>query len=87
MHAVHMARAKTATALSDPRRALILKLVEERGPITQAQMVKALNMSWGQVQWHLYILEREGKIRRVTKNSLTYYVSATAPIDFSSDLE
>ena len=77
-----MARAKTATALSDPRRALILKLVEERGPITQAQMVKALNMSWGQVQWHLYILEREGKIRRVTKNSLTYYVSATAPIDF-----
>ena len=82
-----MARAKTATALSDPRRALILRLVEEKGPITQAQMVKALNMSWGRVQWHLYVLEREGKIRRVTKNGLTYYVSATAPIDFSSDLE
>ncbi|MFZ8840706.1 MAG: winged helix-turn-helix transcriptional regulator [Pyrobaculum sp.] len=82
-----MARAKTATAHSDPRRALILRLVEEKGPITQAQMVKALNMSWGQLQWHLYVLEREGKIRRVTKNSFTYYVSATAPIDFSSDLE
>ncbi|MFZ8808557.1 MAG: winged helix-turn-helix transcriptional regulator [Pyrobaculum sp.] len=82
-----MARAKTATALSDPRRALILRLVEEKGPITQAQIAKALNMSWGRVQWHLYVLEREGKIRRVTKNSLTYYVSATAPIDFSSDLE
>jgi len=82
-----MARAKTATALSDPRRALILRLVEEKGPITQAQIAKTLNMSWGQVQWHLYVLEREGKIRRVTENSLTYYVSATAPIDFSSGLE
>ena len=82
-----MARAKTATALSDPRRTLILRLVEEKSPITQAQMVKALNMSWGQLQWHLYVLEREGKIKRVTKNNITYYVSATAPIDFSSDLE
>jgi DNA-binding transcriptional ArsR family regulator len=82
-----MARAKTATALSDPRRALILRLVEEKGPVTQAQIAKALNMSWGQLQWHLYVLEREGKIRRVTKDSLTYYVSATAPINFSSDLE
>ena len=82
-----MARAKTATALSDPRRALILRLVEEKGPITQAQIAKTLNMSWGQVQWHLYVLEREGKIRRVTQNGLTYYVSATAPIDFSSGLE
>jgi len=77
-----VARAKTATALSDPRRALILKLVEEKGPITQAQVAKALNMSWGPVQWHLYVLERDGKIRRVTKNGLTYYVSTTAPIDF-----
>ena len=82
-----MARAKTATALSDPRRALILRLVEEKGPITQAQMVKALNMSWGQVQWHLYILEREGRVRRITKNGLTYYVSAAASTQFSSDLE
>ena len=65
-----MARAKTATALSDPRRALILRLVEEKGPVTQAQIAKALNMSWGQVQWHLYVLEREGKIRRVTKTAL-----------------
>ena len=82
-----MARAKTATALSDPRRALILRLVEEKGPITQAQMVKALNMSWGQVQWHLYILEREGRVRRITKNGFTYYVSAAASTQFLSDLE
>jgi len=75
-----MARAKTATALSDSRRALILRLVEERGPLTQAQIAKALNMTWGQVQWHLYVLEREGKVRRVPKNGLTYYVSATAPL-------
>ena len=40
-----MARAKTATALSDPRRAVILKLIAEKGPITQAQIAKALNMS------------------------------------------
>ncbi len=87
IHAVDMARAKTATALSDPKRALILELIEERGPLTQAQIAKAFNMTWGRAQWHLYVLEREGKIRRVTKNGLTYYVSATAPIDFSSDLE
>ena len=82
-----MARAKTATALSDPRRALILRLIEEGGPITQAQIAKTLNMSWGQMQWHLYVLEREGRIRRVTKNGFIYYVPATAPIDFSLDLE
>jgi len=82
-----MARAKTATALSDPRRAAIAKLIEERGPLTQSQIAKALNMSWGQVQWHLYILEREGRVRRITKNGLTYYVSAAASTQFSSDLE
>jgi len=81
-----MARAKTATALSDPRRAVILKLIAEKGPITQAQIAKALNMSWGQVQWHLYVLEREGKVRRVVKNGVTYYVVATAPLESLPDL-
>jgi len=86
MYAVDMARAKTATALSDPRRVALLSLIEKNGPLTQAQIAKALNMSWGQLQWHLYVLEREGKIRRVTKNGLTYYVSATAPLEPLPDL-
>ncbi len=82
-----MARAKTAAALSDPRRVAIIKLLEERGPLTQAQIAKALGMSWGQLQWHLYVLEREGRVRRITKNRFTYYVSAAASTQFLSDLE
>lgn len=81
-----MARAKTATALSDPRRVAIIKLIEERGPLTQAQIAKALNMSCGQVQWHLYILER-GQCQKNNENGFTYYVSAAASTQFLSDLE
>ncbi|ABL87485.1 transcriptional regulator, ArsR family [Pyrobaculum islandicum DSM 4184] len=76
-----MARAKSATSLSDPRRAEILKLIEENGPLTQSQIAKAMGMTWGQVQWHLYVLERDRKVRRVVKDGVTYYVSANASID------
>ena len=33
-----MARAKSAQALADPRRVLIYKIIEEKGPVTQGQL-------------------------------------------------
>lgn len=67
-----MARGKTANAM-DPKRIAILRLLEERGPLTQSQLAKLLSMGWGALQWHLYVLEREGKIRRAVSNGLVLY--------------
>lgn len=67
-----MARGKTANAM-DPKRIAILRLLEERGPLTQGQLAKLLGMGWGALQWHLYVLEREGKIRRAVSNGLVLY--------------
>lgn len=78
MYGVPMARAKTATTTSDPRRVLLLKLLEEKGPLTQGQLAKLTGFTWGQLQWHLYVLEREGRVKRVVKNGLVYYVPATS---------
>ncbi|MCY0890556.1 MULTISPECIES: helix-turn-helix transcriptional regulator [Pyrobaculum] len=71
-----MARAKTATSTSDPRRVLLLKLLEEKGMLTQGQLAKLTGFSWGQLQWHLYVLEREGRVKRVVKDGVVYYVPA-----------
>ncbi|MEZ0319145.1 MAG: helix-turn-helix transcriptional regulator [Pyrobaculum sp.] len=76
-----MARAKSAQALADPRRVLIYKIIEEGGPVTQGQLVKLTGMSWGQVQWHLYVLEREGKVKRVVKNGVTFYTTPRQAIE------
>lgn len=44
-----MARGKTANAM-DPKRIAILRLLEERGPLTQGQLAKLLGMGWGALQ-------------------------------------
>lgn len=75
MYAVNMARAKSATAYTDPKRLQILKILEERGPLTQGQLAKITQMTWGTLQWHLYVLEREGRVKRVAKNGLVYYAT------------
>ncbi len=76
IHGVHMARAKTARADTDPRRVQLLKIIEEQGAVTQGQLARLTGFSWGQLQWHLYVLERDGKVRRVSKNGVVYYVPA-----------
>lgn len=78
MHGVPMARAKTATSTSDPKRVHLLKLIEEKGPLTQGQLAKLTGFTWGQLQWHLYVLEREGRVKRVVKDGVVYYVPATS---------
>jgi len=67
-----IARLKKATA-EDPVRREILKTVEELGAATLSQIVKKLGKSWGSVQWHVYILEREGKLKSVKIGAFTYY--------------
>lgn len=67
-----IARLKTAKA-EDPTRRQILKIVEQMGAATLSQIVKATGKSWGPIQWHVYVLEREGKLRSVKIGSFTYY--------------
>jgi len=75
MHAVDMARAKTAKAINDPRRMQLLQIIKERGPLTQGQLARLTGMSWGALQWHLYVLEREGLVERVRQGALVYYAT------------
>lgn len=75
MYGVHVARPKTINPLSDPKRQMLLKLIEERGPLTQGQLRALTGMQWGPLQWHLYVLEREGKVKRVEINGVVHYAS------------
>ncbi len=70
--AVWLFRVKTAKAES-PERKKILQFVEKMGAATLAQIAKAVGKSWGSTQWHVYVLEREGKLKSVKIGSFTYY--------------
>jgi DNA-binding transcriptional ArsR family regulator len=67
-----VARIKRATA-DDPVRREIVQTVEKMGAATLSQIVKATGMGWGAVQWHLYVLEREGRLKSVRIGPFTYY--------------
>lgn len=57
----------------DPARREILRIVEQLGAATLAQIAKATGKSWGAVQWHVYVLEREGRLKSVKIGPMTYY--------------
>jgi DNA-binding transcriptional ArsR family regulator len=67
-----ISRIKKATA-DDPIRREILSQVERMGAATLSQIVKATGKTWGAVQWHIYVLEREGRLRSVRVGPFTYY--------------
>jgi DNA-binding transcriptional ArsR family regulator len=67
-----ISRIKKATA-DDPIRREILSQVERMGAATLSHIVKATGMTWGVVQWHIYVLEREGRLRSVRVGPFTYY--------------
>ncbi|MFN3805345.1 MAG: winged helix-turn-helix domain-containing protein [Pyrobaculum sp.] len=67
-----LARIKTAKAEAPVRRE-ILAAVEKMGAATLAQIAKTLGRSWGAVQWHVYVLEREGRLKSVKIGPFTYY--------------
>ncbi|MEM3996911.1 MAG: helix-turn-helix transcriptional regulator [Pyrobaculum sp.] len=67
-----VARIKTARA-QDPARTEILRLVEKMGAATLSQIVRSTGKTWGAVQWHVYVLEREGKLRSIRVGPFTYY--------------
>lgn len=68
-----MARAKTARALSHPLRARIFQLLDEVGPMSDVQLSRLLGASLGSVQWHLYVLMREGLVERVSEGGFVRY--------------
>ena len=83
---VWLFRVKTASAES-PERRQILQFVEKMGAATLAQITKAVGKSWGSTQWHVYVLEREGKLKSVKIGSFTYYYTnprAAAEVILSS---
>lgn len=67
-----VARIKRAAA-DDPARREILRVVEQMGAATMSQIAKATGKSWGAVQWHIYVLEREGKLKSIRIGAFTYY--------------
>ncbi len=67
-----VARIKRAAA-DDPVRREIVQTVEKMGAATLSQIVKATGRGWGAVQWHLYVLEREGRVKSVRIGPFTYY--------------
>ena len=67
-----ISRIKKATA-DDPIRREILSQVERMGAATLSQIAKATGKTWGAVQWHIYVLEREGRLRSVRVGPFTYY--------------
>jgi len=67
-----ISRIKKATA-DDPIRREILSQIERMGAATLSQIVKATGKTWGAVQWHIYVLEREGRLRSVRVGPFTYY--------------
>ncbi|MEZ0318436.1 MAG: helix-turn-helix transcriptional regulator [Pyrobaculum sp.] len=67
-----VARIKTARA-QDPARMEILQLVEKMGAATLSQIVRSTGKTWGAVQWHVYVLEREGRLRSIKIGPFTYY--------------
>ncbi len=67
-----LARIKRAVA-DDPVRREIVQTIEKMGAATLSQIVKATGRGWGAVQWHLYVLEREGRVKSVRIGPFTYY--------------
>ncbi len=67
-----IARIKRARS-DEPARLEILQAVDRMGAATLSQIVKAVGKSWGAVQWHVYVLEREGKLKSIKVGPFTYY--------------
>jgi DNA-binding transcriptional ArsR family regulator len=85
--ALAAARVKRALGLEHPVRREIFKLIERAGAMTPSQIARALGKSLGSVQWHLFVLEREGRVRSVRVGPFTYYFidpSAAAEVILSS---
>lgn len=66
-------RVKRAAASDDPARREIASFLNRVGAATMSQIAKAVGKSWGATQWHLYVLEREGKVKSVRVGPFVYY--------------
>ncbi|ACB39714.1 putative transcriptional regulator [Pyrobaculum neutrophilum V24Sta] len=73
----------------------IVELLRERGSASVYQIAKALGISYGAAQWHLYVLERDGVVFTVVqgrkriavlRDSLDAYLNSLKMTDFFRDL-
>lgn len=73
----------------------IVEYLRETGGATVYQIAKALGISYGSVQWHVYVLERDGVVFTVTKgrrkvvvlrDNLDVYIGSLTVTDFFRDL-
>jgi Sugar-specific transcriptional regulator TrmB. len=61
----------------DPK-AVILEILNREGPVPVYRLAKALNMSYGTVQWYIYSLEREGLVVTIRVGKRRYVALKTS---------
>ena len=67
-------RACVAVGAAFPRDELHAEFDSRRRRVAGAmRIVKATGRGWGAVQWHLYVLEREGRVKSVRIGPFIYY--------------
>ncbi len=72
----HTARPKSANTYTHPERVKLLEIIKKFDSVTVGQLAQMTGISWGRLQWHLYVLEREKKIVRYTQDRLVYVALA-----------
>lgn len=70
----------TVSALNDETRVLILRFLDEHGPLCVCDLQNSLNMIQSRLSRHLKILKEGGFVRVERKGTWAYY-SVRAPLD------
>ena len=65
--------------MEDPRKA-ILEILRREGPVPVYRLAKALGLSYGAVQWHIFTLEREGLVETIRVGKRQYVALKTADV-------
>ncbi len=71
---------KTVSALNDETRVLMLRFLDEHGPLCVCDLQQSLNMIQSRLSRHLKILKDAGFIRVNRKGTWAYYTIRT-PLD------
>jgi len=68
-------------ASRSPKRVAILKYVRENPGVTARRISRETGISFGEVQWHLSILERLGLVERVRIGKYSCYYPSGTPLE------
>jgi len=72
---------KPLEALSNARRRAIYDYIRERGYSWPRELERVFNMAYGEVCWHLTVLERVGLIYNFYALKRRFYVNKGLPLD------